>query len=354
MILFHIHDEFRRPPASRKLNARWTVLAVPLDAISDVESCTIHHCIVDVDVTSVPKALNIRALYGRMERGGTRIFACDRSAHHAITQAKALGATQIIDRPIEDRDLLRLLDKVPTHDDQPASTVVGSIALALAFRSIGEGKVLSAGHMERAVESIADDIHDIGIEDWLASIRAHHAGTYQHCLIVTGLATAFGQSLKLAASDLGKLTVAALLHDIGKAKIDLAILDKNGPLTPAEREIIQMHPVWGADHLEAHGTVAEDIRIGVRHHHELLDGSGYPDGLRGDRITDLTRLLTIVDIFGALVEHRSYKPPMSGETAYGIVRKMAEEGKVEKALVAAFRPVAMELKLPTQPLQHSA
>ena len=354
MILFHIHDEARRPPASRHLNERWTVLSVPLGSVMDVDSCPIRHCLVEIDVTSVTKALNLRALYGRMERNGRRIFSCDRGDHHAVTQAKALGATHIIDRPIDDRKLLRLLRGLEEDEAKPASMIVGSIALDLAFRSIGEGKTLAAGHMERAVVSITDDIHAVGIEAWLKSIRAHHAGTYQHCLIVTGLASAFGQALRLSTADLGKLTVAALLHDIGKAKIDLAILDKNGPLTPAERDVIRMHPVWGADHLEANGTVAEDIRIGVRHHHELLDGTGYPDGLRGSQITDLTRLLTIVDIFGALVEHRSYKPPMSGETAYGILHKMAEEGKVEKALVAAFRPVAMELKLPAQPLLDSA
>jgi HD-GYP domain-containing protein (c-di-GMP phosphodiesterase class II) len=78
----------------------------------------------------------------------------------------------------------------------------------------------------------------------------------------------------------------------------------------------------------------------VRHHHEYLDGSGYPDGLSGAQISDLVRLLTISDIFAALVEARPYKAPMSREDAYQILCGM--EGKLEGALIKAFAKVALE------------
>ncbi|MDU6244530.1 MAG: HD domain-containing phosphohydrolase, partial [Bradyrhizobium sp.] len=77
----------------------------------------------------------------------------------------------------------------------------------------------------------------------------------------------------------------------------------------------------------------------VRHHHEFLDGSGYPDGLMADSIPDLTRILTISDIFSALIEYRSYKPVMARDKAYEILQSM--EGKLEKPLIGAFRDVAL-------------
>jgi HD-GYP domain-containing protein (c-di-GMP phosphodiesterase class II) len=76
----------------------------------------------------------------------------------------------------------------------------------------------------------------------------------------------------------------------------------------------------------------------VLHHHEYLDGSGYPDGLRGDQISDLVRIMTIADVFGALIENRPYRPPLSGEAAFQILLDMGP--KLDRDLVREFRPVA--------------
>jgi len=78
----------------------------------------------------------------------------------------------------------------------------------------------------------------------------------------------------------------------------------------------------------------------VRHHHEYLDGSGYPDGLSAAKIADIVRILTISDVFAALIENRRYRPPMSREDAYEILQSM--HGKLEKPLVAAFKDVALK------------
>jgi HD-GYP domain-containing protein (c-di-GMP phosphodiesterase class II) len=133
--------------------------------------------------------------------------------------------------------------------------------------------------------------------------------------------------------------MAATLHDIGKARIPLSILDKPGRLDPDEEEIIRRHPVIGHDLLKGMSGITPEILDGVRHHHEYLDGSGYPDGLKGGQISDLVRLLTISDIFAALIEARPYRAPMPRPDAYEILRGM--EGKLEGALVRAFRNVAL-------------
>jgi len=103
--------------------------------------------------------------------------------------------------------------------------------------------------------------------------------------------------------------------------------------------MVELHPVAGYDALKDNPAINDEILNAVRHHHEFLDGSGYPDGLIAESIPDLTRILTISDIFAALIEYRSYKPVMPRERAYEILQSMA--GKLEKPLIGAFREVAL-------------
>ena len=137
-------------------------------------------------------------------------------------------------------------------------------------------------------------------------------------------------------SDLG---IAATLHDIGKARIPLSILDKPARLDPVEEQIMRQHPVIGYELLKDLSDISPEVLDGVRHHHEYLDGSGYPDGLKAPEICDLVRLLTISDIFAALIELRPYRPPMARQNAYKILCEM--DGKLERSLVKAFQNVAL-------------
>ena len=133
--------------------------------------------------------------------------------------------------------------------------------------------------------------------------------------------------------------LAATLHDIGKAHIPRLILDKPGCLDPMEEEIMRRHPVIGYELLKDISGIGLEILDGVRHHHEYLDGSGYPDALMAPEISDLVRLLTISDIFAALIESRPYSPPISRQDAYKILCGM--DGRLERPLVKAFRNVAL-------------
>jgi HD-GYP domain-containing protein (c-di-GMP phosphodiesterase class II) len=103
---------------------------------------------------------------------------------------------------------------------------------------------------------------------------------------------------------------------------------------------MRRHPVIGYDLLKDMPGISADVLDGVRHHHEYLDGSGYPDGLGAPDISDLVRLLTISDIFAALIEFRPYRNAMSRPDAYNILCGM--NGKLEPALVKAFRRVALD------------
>ena len=207
------------------------------------------------------------------------------------------------------------------------------------FSNVRLGRPLKVADAQRATSQIVSRVGQGGLSTWLDEVRRYHEGTFQHCLLVTGIAVAFALDVGFSGTDVSRLGMAATLHDIGKARIPLSILDKPGRLDPEEEEIIRRHPAIGYDLLKNVSGITPEILDGVRHHHEYLDGSGYPDGLAASEISDLVRLLTISDIFAALVESRPYRPPMPRQDAYQILCGM--EGKLEGALVKAFRKVAL-------------
>ena len=255
----------------------------------------------------------------------------------------------MIPHPLTARDLLAALSdrdksammtssEVTTEAQEAASE--GAVELSSIFLSVMTGMPINVVGARHAAGKIADSIADAGLTDWLGTVRRHHEGTYQHCLLVTGVAIGFGLSLGLAGRDIERLYSAAMFHDIGKAKIPLAVLDKSGKLDPEERALIQTHPAVGYDVLKSTPGISPEILDAVRHHHEYLDGSGYPDALCAASISDLVRILTISDIFAALIEDRRYKPPMPRDSAYGIICNM--RGKLEAPLVLAFQGSCIE------------
>jgi putative nucleotidyltransferase with HDIG domain len=207
------------------------------------------------------------------------------------------------------------------------------------FSRVLTGQQVDVAEVKHAASKIADAVGESGFSHWMETVRRHHEGTYQHCLLVTGTAAAFGLSLGLAGADMERLYAAAMFHDVGKAKIPSAVLDKPGRLDVQERALIETHPAVGYDALKGAGGISPEILDAVRHHHEYLDGSGYPDRLGAADIADLVRILTISDIFAALIEDRRYKPPMSRAQAFDILTGM--RGKLEMPLVTAFKNVAL-------------
>ena len=177
-----------------------------------------------------------------------------------------------------------------------------------------------------------------GIRQWLDVVWTYDEATYQHCLLVTGLAAEFAARLQFTRNDQKHVTRAALLHDLGKAKIPLAILNKSGALTSEEVEIMRTHARIGYELLLEQGDSEPELLEVVLRHHELLDGSGYPDGLIGPQINDLVRLVTICDIYAALIERRSYRQAMEPAAAFKILERNGRQtGGRSRASVRASR-----------------
>ncbi|AUC96743.1 HD domain-containing phosphohydrolase [Bradyrhizobium sp. SK17] len=303
--------------------------------------------VVSADLRLVDNIAALKGISTRLKRIPRRIFIIDQRTRLATVQAYALGATDAFFSPVKPSQILaRLVDieapsivpeELPSSATEAASA--GAASIAAMFSAVINGSAIDVADARRAGAGIADSIAENGLSDWLTTVRRHHEGTYQHCLLVTGLAVDFGMSLGMGKPDIERLHSAAMFHDIGKATIPLAVLDKPGRLDDAERTLIETHPGAGHDALKGTPGISAEVLDAVRHHHEYLDGSGYPDGLCAESIPDIVRILTISDIFAALIEHRTYKPTMSRDKAYEILLDM--KGKLERPLVMAFRDVAL-------------
>lgn len=300
--------------------------------------------VVAADLRNLENISALKQLSAKLSKIGRRLFIIEQKTRVSIAQAYALGATQVLLSAVglvaELTD--SRLSPIEAGENKlrgRAGAAEGAASIASMFRAVSSGAPVDVEGARDAGRKIADAIAEHGLSDWLASVRRHHEGTYQHCLLVTGVAVDFGLSLGLSQADMERLHTAAMFHDIGKAAIPLSILDKPGRLDAEERTLIERHPVAGYEALKGSAGISREVLDAVRHHHEYLDGSGYPDALSGHSISDTVRLLTICDIFAALIEHRPYRSTMSREDAYDIVRSM--DGKLEKPLVAAFKDVAL-------------
>ena len=262
----------------------------------------------------------------RRPKGSRLICAIDGASHLQYARACGLGATDIVKRPvhfgiyskpfgeiwhpsIERRMNRRALNRRHRRGHQcPWRDVFGR----LFRRTNRSAEIVSGG------ESLISFIESQGLATWIDVVRKHHSATFQHCLLVTGLAVGFGQAIGVSRLDRQRLSLAGMLHDVGKARIPLSILEKPGSLDDEELSVMRRHTELGLDALQTTPGLPDEMLDMVIHHHEYLDGSGYPHGLGSHEISDLVRMITVVDIFGALIERRPYRPPLSSSEAYRI------------------------------------
>jgi len=135
--------------------------------------------------------------------------------------------------------------------------------------------------------------------------------------------------------ELAAVRYGGMLHDIGKIGVPDHILNKPGPLTDEEFAVMKRHPVTGYEICAPLRSLAGALPL-IRHHHEKLDGSGYPDGLRGDEISVSARIMAVTDIYDALTSNRAYRDAMTHDQAAGILRSEAAAGKLDTDLVEIF------------------
>ena len=167
------------------------------------------------------------------------------------------------------------------------------------------------------------------------SVEARDPYTEGHCERLSKNASDLGEFLGLEVEALVALRRGGFLHDLGKIRVPDEILKKGANLTPAEWEIMKEHPVTGESICKPLKSLRLVLPI-IRHHHEHWNGSGYPDGLHGEKIPELARILQVVDVYDALRTARPYKPALSHEDSAQAMADEARAGMWDKELVKAF------------------
>lgn len=221
--------------------------------------------------------------------------------------------------------------------------------------SIAARKALTEKNMQ--VEAANQQLHqalaeidnnfEATVRAFVMAVEAKDPYTAGHSERVMGYSVRIGYELGLTLQELKVLQMGTLIHDIGKIGVPDAILTKPSGLTDEEFKVIAQHPEIGQKMIEGIPLFAECMPI-VRSHHERLDGSGYPDGLKGDEIPLCVRIAAVADAFDAITSTRAYRSGRSTEEAIAILQREAEQGKADPVVVNAFAKLLEQTNLKSQ------
>jgi cyclic di-GMP phosphodiesterase len=176
------------------------------------------------------------------------------------------------------------------------------------------------------------------------TIEAKDPYTEGHCDRLSKYSVALGEKLALPQDLTVALRRGGLIHDIGKLAVPEHILLKPGPLTPEERKIMEQHTVIG-ERICAPLRSFRNVLPIIRHHHEKQDGSGYPDGLKGEQVPLTARILQVTDIYDALTTDRPYRKALTSEKAFTIMREEVKRGWWDRSLIDQLELLVRESAL---------
>jgi len=208
-------------------------------------------------------------------------------------------------------------------------------AVVSMFEEVRMGKAVDVGGARQLVEDISDSVaRNPGAIISLARLKTADDYTYMHSVAVCAMMVALAKQLKIDDTQSRQLGVAGLLHDLGKAAMPTEVLNKPGKLTDAEFDIMKTHPTEGYKMLMA-STGVDDVSLDVvLHHHEKIDGSGYPERLKGDQISLHAKMGAVCDVYDAITSNRPYK---AGWDPAESLRRMAEwKGHFDPKVFQAF------------------
>ena len=242
----------------------------------------------------------------------------------------------------------RSVDLLVVDDDTSVASQMGnegpaSLRVAAAGAPAGADTVALTDELVRIADlavrerSLGRDV-DAASEALIAlamAFESHDRATAGHSERVAGRAVAIAKALGLDAASCQTIRVGALLRDVGNTKLPLGLVRKASGLTPEERMQIERHPALGEELLGAFRPLARLLPI-VRSHHEHLDGSGYPDGLRASQIPLEVRIVAVADRYEALRIARPDRPALSAEAAVQILQQSVQRGELDAAVVAAL------------------
>lgn len=210
---------------------------------------------------------------------------------------------------------------------------------------IDRGEPLEYSEITDACSSLVDAVSNHDFKIILDNVKGHDNYSYVHSLRVATLLSLFGHTIGLKGDDMNLLASGGLVHDIGKMKIPHEVLNKPGRLDEMELQVMRSHVPKSVDYLRLCETLPKGVVTIAEQHHEKLDGSGYPNGLKGGQLNELARMASIVDIFSALTDRRVYKEPMAPEQALSLMTaQMAPD--IDQGLLMLFKSMLLDAVSP--------
>ena len=233
----------------------------------------------------------------------------------------------------------------PPPDVIAEKTRVNAIsAVYNTFQSIEENKTLDASALQKVTDTIVFDLfdnHENLVQ--LTDIRTHDAYTFAHSVNVAVLSAMTGMLCHLPKEELSLITLGGLLHDLGKIDVHTDILNKNRSLTTSEFDIMKKHPADGARRILKMSDLPKvSILAAIAgQHHEHVDGTGYPRGIKGEEMHRYAKIAAIADVYDALTSERPYKKAYMPNIAYNIMHNINKGQFDQKLLEMFFNNVAL-------------
>ncbi|PIE68350.1 MAG: cyclic di-GMP phosphodiesterase response regulator [Deltaproteobacteria bacterium] len=274
----------------------------------------------EVDVILLDIEMPVLDGFGTLEQLNNRdllvpvLFLTGSGSTENAVRALHLGAYDFIRKPVEDIELFRF------HIQRAVERRI-SLLEEQHYRNVLEDDIYAkAAQLEKQNRLLKTYFHSLEnatmqiLSSFQNAMEEKDFYTAGHTHRVTGYALMLGRAMKLMESEMLVLKRAAQFHDIGKLVIDLSCIQKPGKLTEEEWKIIRKHPEVGSNIVKPPGFMEREQVI-IRHHHERVDGGGYPDRMTGDELDVLTKIVTVVDSYDAMTSQRNYKVNKSMEEA---------------------------------------
>ncbi len=264
----------------------------------------------------------------------------DQGAKHSIYKPYMRSTlfnaiTHLMNKSVEEE--WNELPEVQREALQSSLGVFNGIADALM-----NGDTVEFTEVKSNCQSLVQAVENNDFKSILAGVRNHDDYTYAHSMRVATLLTLLGHAAGFKNNDQLLLSSGGLLHDVGKMNIPHNILNKPGRLTDEEFEIMKSHVTETVDYLNTVDNIPKAVFIIAEQHHEKLDGTGYPYGLKGKDLNELARMAAIVDVFSALTDRRIYKPEMSAEKAMSIMTDEMCGGHLDPHYLKLFRTILFD------------
>jgi cyclic di-GMP phosphodiesterase len=234
-----------------------------------------------------------------------------------------------------------LITSLNSDDDRIQGIMCG--ADDFLSKPVNKHELLARVHSLRRLKQFTDELDNAEtvLFSLALSIEAKDPYTEGHCDRLSKYSVALGEKLGLSEELQVALRRGGLVHDIGKLAVPEHILLKPGPLTPEERKLMEQHTIVGERICAPLRSFRHVLPI-IRHHHEKWDGSGYPDGLKGEQIPLTARILQVTDIFDALTTDRPYRRALPVEEALAIMREETERGWWDGSLIGQLELLVRE------------